>query len=47
MQHEYDHLEGVLFVDRVSNLRKMLLRRKLQDISKGNIDVNYKNDLSQ
>lgn len=42
IQHEYDHLEGVLFVDRVSNLKKMLLRRKLQDISKGNIDVKYR-----
>ena len=42
IQHEYDHLEGVLFVDRVSNIRKMLLKRKLLDISKGNIDVKYK-----
>jgi len=40
--HEYDHLEGVLFVDRVSNIRKVLLKRKLQDISKGDIDVAYK-----
>ena len=42
IQHEYDHLEGVLFVDRVSNIRKVLLRRRLLDISKGNIDVSYK-----
>jgi peptide deformylase len=42
IQHEYDHLEGVLFVDRVSNIRKVLLRRKLLDISKGNIEVGYK-----
>jgi len=42
IQHEYDHLEGVLFVDRVSNLRKVLLKRRLQDISKGNIDIKYK-----
>lgn len=42
IQHEYDHLEGTLFVDRVSSLRKMLLKRKLMDISKGNIHVNYK-----
>ena len=42
MQHEYDHLEGVLFVDRVNSMRKMLLKRKLQDISKGNIDIKYK-----
>jgi peptide deformylase len=42
LQHEYDHLEGVLFVDKVSSIRKMLLKRRLQDISKGNIDVDYK-----
>ncbi|MCD4735528.1 MAG: peptide deformylase [Bacteroidales bacterium] len=42
IQHEYDHLEGVMFVDRVAAIRKMLLRKKLNDISKGNIDVNYK-----
>ncbi len=42
IQHEYDHLEGILFVDRVSNLRKVLLKRRLLDISKGNIDIKYK-----
>ena len=42
LQHEYDHLEGILFVDRVSNIRKMLLKRRLLDISKGDIDVKYK-----
>ena len=42
IQHECDHLEGILFVDRVSNIRKMLLKRRLLDISKGNIDVKYK-----
>lgn len=42
IQHEYDHLEGILFVDKVSNLRKVLLKRKLLDISKGNIEVDYK-----
>lgn len=42
IQHEYDHLEGVLFVDHISNLRKMLLKRRLNDISTGNIDVDYK-----
>lgn len=42
IQHEYDHLEGIMFVDRVSNMRKMLLKRRLLDISKGNIDVKYK-----
>ncbi len=42
IQHEYDHLEGVLFVDKISSIRKMLLKRKLQDISKGEIDIDYK-----
>jgi len=42
IQHEYDHLEGKLFVDRISPLRKMLLKRKLNDISTGNIEVSYK-----
>lgn len=42
IQHEYDHLEGVLFVDKVSSLRKMLLKRKLMDISKGYINPSYK-----
>jgi peptide deformylase len=42
IQHEYDHLEGIMFVDRLSNIRKMLLKRKLMDISRGNIDVKYK-----
>ncbi len=42
IQHEYDHLEGMLFVDRLSNLRKMMLKKKLTDISKGNVRVDYK-----
>jgi peptide deformylase len=42
IQHEYDHLEGILFVDKVSSIRRVLLKRKLLDISKGNIDVDYK-----
>lgn len=42
IQHEYDHLEGVLFVDKISSIRKMLLKRKLADISKGEIDIDYR-----
>jgi len=42
IQHEYDHIEGKLFTDRISPLRKRLLQRKLSDISKGRIDVDYK-----
>ncbi|MEZ5172047.1 MAG: peptide deformylase [Bacteroidia bacterium] len=42
IQHEYDHIEGVLFTDRLSQLRKTLLRGRLQDISKGRVDVDYR-----
>jgi peptide deformylase len=42
IQHEYDHLEARLFVDRINPLRKMLLKKKLQDITNGNIEVDYK-----
>ena len=42
MQHEYDHIEGKIFVEYLSNMRKMLLKRKLNDISTGNIDAMYK-----
>lgn len=42
IQHEYDHLEGVLFVDRINPLRKRILRGKLNAISKGKVDINYK-----
>ena len=42
IQHEYDHLEGVLFVDRVSTIRKTMLRGKLNDIAKGNVRVDYR-----
>jgi peptide deformylase len=42
IQHEFDHLNGVMFVDKINPLRRLLLKRKLQDISKGDIDVAYK-----
>ena len=42
IQHEYDHIEGVLFTDRINPLRKQLLKRKLNDVSKGLVDVSYK-----
>ncbi|MEA4966557.1 MAG: peptide deformylase [Bacteroidaceae bacterium] len=41
-QHEYDHLEGKVFVDRLSPIRKTLLKRKLSDISNGKVFTNYK-----
>ena len=40
--HEYDHLEGKLFIDHVSPLKRKLMRGKLGDISKGRISVDYK-----
>ena len=40
--HEYDHIEGKLFIDYLSPLKRKLLKRKLDDISKGNIKVDYK-----
>ena len=42
IQHEYDHIDGVLFTDYLSPLKKRLLKKKLQNISKGDIDVDYR-----
>lgn len=42
IQHEYDHIEGKLFTDRISPLRKRLLQGKLNDISRGRVDVDYR-----
>ena len=42
IQHEYDHLDGKLFVEKVNPLKKQLLKGKLADISKGKFDAAYK-----
>ena len=42
IQHEYDHINGMLFVDRISPLRKRMIKGKLIDISKGKTSVSYK-----
>ena len=42
IQHEYDHIEGVLFTDKISSFKKRLIKSKLQNISKGNITIDYK-----
>jgi peptide deformylase len=42
IQHEYDHIEGKLFIDHIKPLRRSLLKGKLEKISKGDIDVNYR-----
>jgi peptide deformylase len=40
--HEYDHIEGKLFIDYLKPLKKSLLKRKLDDISKGKVSVDYR-----
>jgi peptide deformylase len=40
--HEYDHIEGKLFIDYLKPLKRKLMKRKLDDISKGNIKVDYR-----
>ena len=42
IQHEYDHIEGKLFIDYLKPLRRKILQGKLNDISKGNTRVDYK-----
>lgn len=42
IQHEYDHIEGILFTDKISSFKKRLIKGKLQNISKGNIEVDYR-----
>ena len=42
IQHEYDHLEGILFIDKIKPLKRRLLKRKLENIKNGSISVDYK-----
>ena len=42
IQHEYDHVDGVLFTDYLSGMKKRLLKKRLQNISKGKVDVDYR-----
>ena len=42
IQHEYDHIEGVLFTDKLSSFKKRLIKGKLTNISKGKIKIDYK-----
>jgi len=42
IQHEYDHIEGILFTDHLSPLKRRLLKTKLGNISKGNIQPKYR-----
>lgn len=42
IQHEYDHIDGILFTDYLPPLKKRMLKNKLADITKGNVSVDYK-----
>lgn len=42
IQHEYDHIEGILFTDKLSSLKKRLLKKRLTNISKGKISIDYR-----
>ncbi len=41
IQHEYDHVEGILFIDRISPLRRTMLRRRLREIARGVVETDY------
>jgi peptide deformylase len=41
-QHEYDHIEGILFTDKLSTLKKRIIKKKLENISKGKISSDYR-----
>ena len=42
VQHEYDHIEGILFTDKLSALKKRLIKSKLTNISKGKVGIDYR-----
>lgn len=42
VQHEYDHIEGILFTDKLSSFKKQLIKGKLTNISKGKVKVDYR-----
>lgn len=42
IQHEYDHLDGVMFVDRISPLRKRMIKSKLTSLEKGKVSCDYR-----
>lgn len=42
VQHEYDHIEGVLFTDKISTLKKRLIKKRLEKIAKGKINPEYR-----
>ena len=42
IQHEFDHIEGILFTDKINPLKKKMIKRKLTDITKGNVKTGYR-----
>jgi peptide deformylase len=42
IQHEYDHIEGILFTDKLSPLKKKIIKGKLNKITAGDVAINYK-----
>ncbi len=42
IQHEYDHIEGIVFVDRISRLKRALINGRLNDIIRGKVDADYR-----
>lgn len=42
IQHEYDHIDGILFIDRISAIRKRIIKAKLTNMSKGKVSCHYK-----
>ena len=42
IQHEYDHIEGILFVDKISSLKKRLIKKRLQNIIDGKVNPDYR-----
>ncbi len=47
VQHEYDHLEGKVFIDRISPIRKQLIKAKLNNIIKGNVNCGYRTKMQK
>ncbi len=47
LQHEYDHLDGILFTDKVSPIRRRLLKSKLSSLGKGKFEARYKTVLAK
>ncbi len=41
IQHEFDHIEGTLFTDHLSHMKRKMLKRKLKEIAEGKVDVEY------